>query len=73
MDFSIFSSFLPEGLLSHFNIVDFGIVIYSKKGLFLYYLDEKTFFLKILIMNLSQKDLWTSIIQDFPIRGKLFI
>ncbi|WP_291097316.1 MULTISPECIES: hypothetical protein [unclassified Flavobacterium] len=23
MDFSIFSSFLPEGLLSHFDIVDF--------------------------------------------------
>ena len=23
MDFSIFSSFLPEGLLSHFDIVEF--------------------------------------------------
>jgi hypothetical protein len=59
MDFSIFSSFLPEGLLSHFNIVDFKELgnLQSKKDCFYIYLDEKTFFLKILIpMNLSQKD-----------------
>ena len=43
MDFSIFSSFLPEGLLSHFDIVDFKELgdIQTKKDCFYIYLDEK--------------------------------
>ena len=43
MDFSIFSSFLPEGLLSHFNIVDFKELgnLQNKKDCFYIYLDEK--------------------------------
>jgi hypothetical protein len=37
MDFSIFSSFLPEGLLSHFNIIDFKeLGNLQQEGLFLY-------------------------------------
>ena len=40
MDFSIFSSFLPEGLLSHFNIVDFKELgnLQNKKDCFYIYL-----------------------------------
>ena len=59
MDFSIFSLFLPEGLLSHFDIVDFKELadLKTKKDCFYIYLDQKTFFLKIMtLMNLSQKD-----------------
>ncbi len=38
MDFSIFSSFLPEGLLFHFDIVDFKELgdLETKKRLLLY-------------------------------------
>jgi hypothetical protein len=43
MDFSIFSSFLPEGLLFHFDIVDFKELgdLETKKDYFYIYLDEK--------------------------------
>ncbi|WP_238406423.1 hypothetical protein [Flavobacterium psychrophilum] len=43
MDFSIFSSFLPEGLLFHFDIVDFKELgdLETKKDCFYIYLDEK--------------------------------
>jgi outer membrane usher protein FimD/PapC len=74
MDFSIFSSFLPEGLLSHFDIVDFKELgdLQTKKDCFYIYLDEK---------NILPKDYKNSefeskgfyeraLIQDFPIRGK---
>lgn len=74
MDFLIFSSFLPEGLLAHFDIVDFKELgdLQTKKDCFYIYLDEK---------NILQKDFNTTdfeskgfyertIVQDFPIRGK---
>ena len=44
MDFSIFSSFLPEGLLSHFDIVEFkelGDLQTKKDCFYIYFLDEK--------------------------------
>ncbi|NRS89928.1 hypothetical protein HNQ02_002862, partial [Flavobacterium sp. 7E] len=43
MDFSIFSSFLPEELLFHFDIVDFKELgnFQTKKDCFFIYLDEK--------------------------------
>jgi hypothetical protein len=43
MDFSIFSSFLPEGLLSHFDIVAFKELgdLGTKIDCFYIYLDEK--------------------------------
>ena len=74
MDFSIFSSFLPEGLLVHFDIVDFKELgdLQSKKDCFYIYLDEKN----ILPKDFSAIDfeskgfLERAIIQDFPIRGK---
>ena len=36
MDFSFFSHFLPEGLLDHFNVVDFKELgdVETKKGCF---------------------------------------
>ena len=37
MDFSIFSSFLPQGLLTHFDIVDF-----KELGEFFYHTNVKT-------------------------------
>ncbi len=74
MDFSIFYSFLPEGLLTHFDIIDFKELgdLQTKKDCFYIYLDEK---------NILPKDYDSSefeskgfyertIIQDFPIRGK---
>ncbi len=41
MDFSIFSSFLPQGLLSHFDIVDFKELsnLQTKKDCLYIYLD----------------------------------
>ena len=43
MDFSILSSFLPEGLLDHFDIIDFKELgdLQTKKECFFVYLDEK--------------------------------
>ena len=43
MNFSIFSSFLPQGLLSHFDIVDFKELgdLQTSKDCFYIYLDEK--------------------------------
>jgi len=74
MDFSIFSSFLPEGLLSHFDIVDFKELgdFQTKKDCFYIYLDEKN----ILPEGYNIKDFESkgfyerTLIQDFPIRGK---
>ena len=74
MDFSIFSSFLPEGLLVHFDIVDFKELgdLQTKKDCFYIYLDEKN----IVPKDFSATDfeskgfLERAIIQDFPIRGK---
>lgn len=74
MDFGIFSSFLPDGLLSHFDIVDFKELgdLQTKKDCFYIYLDEKN----ILPSDFHSIDfeskgfLERTIIQDFPIRGK---
>lgn len=74
MDFSIFSSFLPGGLLSHFDIVDFKELgaLQTKKDCFYIYLDEKN----ILPKNYKDTDFESKgfyervLIQDFPIRGK---
>jgi hypothetical protein len=74
MDFSILSSFLPEGLLDHFDVVDFKELgdIQTKKDCFFIYLDEKN----VLPEGLNPSDFESkgfyerSTIQDFPIRGK---
>ena len=74
MDFSIFSSFLPDGLLSHFDIVDFKELgdLQTKKDCFFIYLDEKN----SLPVDFNSNDfeskgfLERTIVQDFPIRGK---
>lgn len=71
MDFSIFSSFVPEGLLSHFDIVDFKELgdFQTKKDCFYIYLDEKN----ILPEGYNIKDFESkgfyerTLIQDFPI------
>lgn len=74
MDFSILSSFLPEGLLSHFDIVDFKELgnLQSKKDCFYIYLDEKNILPKGYDSNkFESKGFYErTIIQDFPIRGK---
>lgn len=74
MDFSIFSFFQPEGLLSHFDIVDFNELgdILTKKDCFYIYLDEKNILPKEYdsIEYVSKGYYKRTIIQDFPIRGK---
>jgi hypothetical protein len=74
MDCSIFSSFLPQGLLTHFDIVDFKELgdLQTKNDCFYIYLDEKN----ILPKDFKNADFESkgfyerTIIQDFPIRGK---
>jgi hypothetical protein len=76
MDFSIFSSFLPEGLLSHFNIVDFkNWVIYKVRRTVLYIFRRENILPKDFDSNeFESKGFYErALIQDFPIRGKLFI
>lgn len=74
MDFSIFSSFLPEGLLFHFDIVDFKELgdFHTKKDCFFIYLDEKNILPKDYNHNeFESKGFYErALIQDFPIRGK---
>lgn len=74
MDFSIFSSFLPEGLLTHFDVVDFKELgdLQTKKDCFYIYLDEKnTLPLEFKNTDFESKGFYErTIIQDFPIRGK---
>jgi hypothetical protein len=74
MDFSLFSPFLPEGLFSHFNIVDFKELgnLQSKKDCFYIYLDEKNILPKDLDSDeFESKGFYErALIQDFPIRGK---
>jgi hypothetical protein len=74
MDISVFSHFLPDGLLSHFDIVAFQELgdLDTKKDCFYIYLDEKN-----LLPNGFNNDDYESkgfynrtLIQDFPIRGK---
>lgn len=74
MDFSILSSFLPEGLLDHFDIVDFKELgdLQTKKDCFFVYLDEKNNLPKDYNSNeFESKGFYDrTLIQDFPIRGK---
>ena len=74
MDFSIFSSFLPDGLLTHFDIIDFKelVDLQTKKDCFYIYLDEKNILPKDYDFNeFESKGFYErTIIQDFPIRGK---
>ena len=74
MDFPIFSSFLPAGLLLHFDIVDFKELgdLQIKKECFYIYLDEKNTLPKDYNINeYESKGFYDrTIIQDFPIRGK---
>ena len=74
MDFSIFSSFLPEGLLLHFDIVDFKELgdLETKKDCFYIYLDEKNIVpIGYNFIEYESKGLYDrTLIQDFPIRGK---
>jgi hypothetical protein len=74
MDFSLLSSFLPNGLLSHFDIVSFKELgdFQTKKDCFYLYLDEKN----LLPNGYNSADYESkgfyepTTIQDFPIRGK---
>jgi hypothetical protein len=74
MDFSLFSSFLPDGLLAHFDIVDFKELgdLQTKKECFYIYLDEKNLLPKgNFSTEFESKGFYErSIVQDFPIRGK---
>lgn len=74
MDFSIFSLFLPQGLLSHFDIVDFKELgdLQTKKDCFYIYLDAKNILAKDSDNNeFESKGFYErTLIQDFPIRGK---
>ncbi len=74
MDFSVLSSFLPEGLLGHFDIVDFKELgdLQTKKDCFFVYLDEKNNLPKDYNSNeFESKGFYDrTLIQDFPIRGK---
>ena len=74
MDFSIFCSFLPEELLTHFNIVDFKELgdLQTKNDCFYIYLDEKNIHPKeYSSIEYESKGFYErTILQDFPIRGK---
>lgn len=74
MDFSVFSHFLPDGLLDHFAIVDFKELgdLQTKKDCFFIYLDEKNILPKSFDCNeFESKGFYNrTLIQDFPIRGK---
>ena len=74
MDFSVFSHFLPDGLLDHFDIVGFKELgnLDTKKDCFYIYLDEKNMLPKEFDNNqYESKGFYNrTLIQDFPIRGK---
>jgi hypothetical protein len=74
MYFSIFSSFLPQGLLFHFDIVDFKELgdLQSRKDWFYIYLGEKNILPKDFDTNeFESKGFYErALIQDFPIRSK---
>ena len=74
MNVSILHSFLPEGLLNHFDIVNFKELgdLQTKKDCFYIYLDEKNILPKdFKNTEFESKGFYErTIIQDFPIRGK---
>ena len=74
MSISILYSFLPEGLLNDFDIVNFKELgdLQTKKDCFYIYLDEKNILPKdFKNTEFESKGFYErAIIQDFPIRGK---
>jgi hypothetical protein len=74
MNFSIFTSFMPDGLLTHFDIVDFKELgdLHTKKDCLYIYLDEKNILPnQYLPTEFESKGFYErAIVQDFPIRGK---
>jgi hypothetical protein len=74
MNLDVLKRILPEGLLDHFEIVDFKELgdIPTKKDSFFIYLDEKN----VLPPHCKDEDYESkgfnnrTLIQDFPIRGK---
>jgi hypothetical protein len=74
MNFSIFTSFMPDGLLTHFDIVDFKELgdLHTKKDCLYIYLDEKNILPnQYLSTEFESKGFYErAIVQDFPIRGK---
>ena len=74
MDLSLFSSFLPEGLLTHFDIIDLKELgdLQTKKDCIYIYLDEKNSLPgDYIIDEFESKGFYErTLIQDFPIRGK---
>lgn len=74
MNFTIFSCFLPEGLLSHFDIVNLKELgdLQTKKDCFHIYLEEKNIVSQVYNCNeYESKGFYEpKIVQDFPIRGK---
>jgi hypothetical protein len=74
INIDLLNSILPEGLLDHFDIVDFKDLgdISTKKDCFFIYLDEKN-----VLPSLYRTEDYESkgfnnqtIVQDFPLRGK---
>jgi hypothetical protein len=74
MDYSFLSHFLPDGLLTHFDVIEFKELgdLETKKDCFYIYLDEKN-----VLPKGFENDQYESkgfynrtIIQDFPIQGK---
>ena len=74
MDQSILSAFLPEGLLEHFDLIEFKELgdLQTKKDCFHIYLDEKNQLSQEYDSNeYESKGFYErKNIQDFPIRGK---
>ncbi len=74
MESSLLCSFLPAGLLSHFDIVDFKELgdLSSKKDCLHIYLDEKNALPEAYAPDsFESKGFYErKLVQDFPIRGK---
>ncbi len=74
MESSIISSFLPEGLLAHFDLIDFRELgdVETKKDCFYLYLDEKNRIPQTYDSSEYESKGFDkrTMVQDFPIRGK---
>ena len=74
MESSIISSFLPEGLLAHFDLIDFRELgdVETKKDCFYLYLDEKNRIPQTYDSSEYESKGFhkRTMVQDFPIRGK---
>jgi hypothetical protein len=75
MGFSIFSCFLPDGLLTHFDLIDFKELgdLQSKKDCFYIYFGEKNMLPKDSASNeFESKGFYErALIQDFSVGGKV--